>query len=283
MRTLLAIFAVFVILIGSVAPVFAGDTERDIVDRYLQRVKQKHTSRLSWISGHFAMNRINRQNDYNAFATNQSSYIEGGSLEWLGEAKSFGLDAGLIFAEKIGWSIGGEYWLKMGENKSGPFDYTPPGGSATTISNLKSEIQVWGITTGVQYFVFNPPTVNEQLTKLAVRIGGAVGYYQASWDLWENYQNLNLATSAPEETNITYKGTGVGFSVNLGGDYPVKWNGLVIGADISYLKLNFKNISWYNGQDEEVVATVGGVDDPRVNLDMSGIRGRFEIKRFFSW
>lgn len=283
MRNLMAIIAVFIMLICSVAPAFAGQNERDIVDRYLQRVKQKHTSRLGWISGHFSMNRINRQNDYNAFATNQSSYITDGSLEWLGEAKSFGFDAGLVFAEKIGWSIGGEYWLKMGDNKSGSFDYSPPGGTPVTIENLKSEIQVWGITTGVQYFVFNAPTVNDQLTKPAIRLGGTVGYYQASWDLWTEYQNLNLATSASEETNITYKGTGVGFTVNLGGDYPLKWNGLVIGADVSYLMLNFKNVSWYNGQDEEVVATYDGTEAGRVNLDLSGVRGRFEIKRFFSW
>lgn len=285
MRNLMAIFAVFVILIGSMAPAFAGETERDIVERYLKRVKAKHTHRLSWISGHFGMNRINRQNDYNSFATNQSNYIDGGSLNWLGEAKSFGFDAGLVFGEKIGWSVGGEYWLKMGDNQSGPFSYDPPdlAVSEMTIDNLQSEIQVWGITTGVQYFVFNPPTVNEQLTKPAVRLGGNIGYYQASWDLWADYQDLNLATNAPDPQSTTYKGTGIGFSFNLGADYPLQWNGLVVGADIGYLMLNFKNVSWYNGQDEEVVATLGGVDDPRVNLDLSGIRGRFEIKRFFSW
>ncbi|MDH3889839.1 MAG: hypothetical protein OEV49_02045 [candidate division Zixibacteria bacterium] len=283
MRTLLAIFAVFVMMICSIAPAFAGEAERDIVDRYLKRAKEKHTSRLSWFSGHFGMNRINRQNDYNKFATNESGYISNGSLTWLDLASSFGFEAGLIFKEKIGWSIGGEYWLKLGDNQSGSFDYNPPGGLATTIDNLKSEVQVWGITTGVQYFVFNPPTVNEQLTKPAIRIGGSVGYYQASWDLWDNYQNLNLATSSSENTNITYKGTGVGFTANIGGDYPLGWNGLVVGGDIGYLMLNFKNVSWYNSRDEEVVASFDGTSAGRVNLDLSGIKGRFEIKRFFSW
>ena len=281
MRTKLAIIAVFIMLIGSVAPAFAGDDERDIVERYLQRVKEKHTSRLSWFSGHFGMTRINRQNDYNSFATNQSDYIDDGSLAWLGESKSFGFDAGLVFKERIGWSVGGEYWLKMGENQSGSFDYTPPGGGTITIDNLKSEIKVWGITTGLQYYLFNRPTVNEQLTKPAVRLGGTVGYYQVSWDLWQEYQNLNLATSTSENTNITYKGTGIGFTGVIGGDYPLKWSGLVVGADFGYQILNFKNVSWYNGQDEEVVATFNGSD--RVDLDLSGFKGRFEIKRFFSW
>ena len=281
MRNLMAKIAVFVLLISLATPAFAGEEERDIVERYLKRAKEKHTSKLSWFSGHFAINRINRQNDYNAFASNESGNISDGSLEWLGEVKSFGLEAGLLFAKNIGWSISGEYWLKMGENKSGSFEYTPPNGTPITIDNLKSEIQVWGIATGVQYFVFNPPTVNDQLTKPALRIGGTVGYYQASWDLWEEYQDLNLATSSTDPNSTTYKGTGVGFSVNLGGDYPLKWKGLVVGADIGYLMLNFKNVSWYNSQDEEVVATIDGTN--RVNLDLSGIKGRFEIKRFFSW
>lgn len=282
MRSVMATIAVLLLLVGS-APVFAGQTERDIVDRFLARAQKKQTHHLSWVAGNFGMNRINRQNDYNAFASYQSSNFDNGSLEWVGEATSFGLDFGLVFAQKIGWSIGGEYWLKMGENKTGSFDYNPPDGAAVTISNLKSEIQVWGVTTGLQYYVFNRPTATEQLTKLAVRIGGSVGYYQASWDLWPEYQNLNLATSTPEATNITYKGSGPGFMVNIGGDYPLQWNGMVIGADIGYMMLNFKNVSWYNSQDEEVVATFDGTPDGRVDLDLSGVKGRIEIKRFFSW
>ena len=283
MRNLMSKIAIIVLLISIATPAFAGEEERDIVERYLKRAKEKHTSKLSWFSGHFAINRINRQNDYNTFATNESENIEGGSLAWLGEVKSFGLDAGLLFAKNIGWSISGEYWLKMGDNQSGSFEYTPLDGTPTTLDNLQSEIQVWGITTGVQYFVLNPPTANDQLTKLSLRIGGTVGYYQASWDLWEEYQDLNLATSSTEPNSTTFKGNGVGFSVNLGGDYPLKWKGLVVGADIGYLMLNFKNMSWYNGQDEEVVATIDGTSAGRVDLDLSGIKGRFEIKRFFSW
>ena len=279
MRSVMAAIAVLLLLVGS-APVFAGQTERDIVDRFLARAQKKHTHHLSWVAGNFGMNRINRQNDYNAFASYQSSNFSNGSLEWLGEAKSFGLDFGLVFAQKIGLSIGGEYWLKVGENKSGSFYYTPIGDSVT---NLKSEIQVWGVTTGVQYYLFNRPTVTEQLTKLAVRIGGSVGYYQASWELWPEYQNLNLATSTPEATNIAFKGSAPGFMVNIGGDYPIQWNGMIIGADIGYMMLNFKNVSWYNSQDQEVVATVDGTSDGRVNLDLSGVKGRIEVKRFFSW
>ncbi len=279
MRSVMAAIAVLLLLVGS-APVFAGQTERDIVDRFLARAQKKHTHHLSWVAGNFGMNRINRQNDYNAFASYQSSNFSNGSLEWLGEAKSFGLDFGLVFAQKIGLSIGGEYWLKVGENKSGSFYYTPIGDSVT---NLKSEIQVWGVTTGLQYYVFNRPTVTEQLTNPAVRIGGSVGYYQASWELWPEYQNLNLATSTPEATNIAFKGSAPGFMVNIGGDYPIQWNGMVIGADIGYMMLNFKNVSWYNSQDQEVVATVDGTSDGRVNLDLSGVKGRIEVKRFFSW
>jgi len=282
MRSKMAVMAVLLMLVGA-APVFAGETEKDLVDRFFTRAKKKHTRHLAWAAGNFGLNRINRQNEYNAWATYESNHFSNGSLAWLGEAKSFGVDFGMVFAERFCWSLGGEYWLKMGENKSGAFAYTPPGGIPINVSNLKSEIKVWGVTTGMQYYLVNAPTAAEQLTKPAVRFGGSVGYYQVSWDLWPEYQNLNLSTSVPENTNITYKGTGPGFTINLGGDYPLGWSGLVIGADVGYMMLNFKNVSWYNSQDEEVVATYDGTPGGRVDLDLSGVKGRVEIKRFFSW
>jgi hypothetical protein len=52
---------------------------------------------------------------------------------------------------------------------------------------------------------------------------------------------------------------------------------------VSYLYLNFTNVSWYNSQDQEIIATVDGTEDGRVDLDFSGVRGKVEIKRYFSW
>ena len=57
MRSVMAAIAVLLLLVGS-APVFAGQTERDIVDRFLSRAQKKHTHHLSWVAGNFGMNRI---------------------------------------------------------------------------------------------------------------------------------------------------------------------------------------------------------------------------------
>ena len=75
----------------------------------------------------------------------------------------------------------------------------------------------------------------------------------------------------------------MGFGVFTGIDYPLGIFDLAVGVDVGYLYLNFANVAWYNSQDEEVIATYTGDRDGRVDLDMSGVRGKVEIKRFFSW
>jgi hypothetical protein len=46
--------------------------------------------------------------------------------------------------------------------------------------------------------------------------------------------------------------------------------------------LNFKNVAWYNDQDQEIVASYTGDADGRVDLGLSGFRAKIELKRFFS-
>lgn len=283
MRSVTAILVAFSMLLIGGSSMAQQETEKDIVDRYLKRVEKKHTRHLSWMSGSFMLNRINRSNDYNRFADYTSSHIADGELAGLGEAKTFALDLGIVFKERFSWSVGGEYWLALGQSKSGSFDYSPPSGVPTTLTDLTSEIQVWGITTGLQYYFLNHPTVTEQLQSLALSFGGGAGYYMASWEVWSEYQNLNLSTSMPEGDNIDFKATAPGYWVSLKAEYPLRWQGLVLGGDISYLYLNFGNVAWYNSADEEIVATYDGTREGRVDLGLSGVRGRIEIKRFFSW
>ena len=56
-----------------------------------------------------------------------------------------------------------------------------------------------------------------------------------------------------------------------------------IGVDFGYMYLNFKNIAWYNSADEEIVVTYNNSEDSRVDLGLSGFRGKVELKRFFTW
>jgi hypothetical protein len=259
----------------------ATETEQDIINRFLKKTEAKHVKKISWIAANFTLNRINRDNDYNKFANYSSTHFSNTNLPWIGEAKSLGIELGLLFGKKFAWSVGGEYWFKMGTNQTGLFNYTPPNASPSVVDNLISEVTVWGVSSAVQYYIYNPPSKSNLLTRLAVRVGGSIGYYQAQWDLWDEYQNLNLATSAPTGTNTTFKGSAPAFSIITGVDYPLPFLDMALGIDVSYLYLNFSNVAWYNQSSEEIVATYNGASDGRVDLGLSGVRGKVELKRFF--
>lgn len=283
MRSKIAVMvaSLFILCGGSILS--AGETEQDIVNRYMKKVKAKHTRKISWMAANFTLNRINRDNDYNKFANYSSPHFSNTDIPWIGNAKSFGIELGMLFGKSFAWSVGGEYWLKMGTNQIGSFNYTPPNSSPVAIENIVSEVQVWGLTSAFQYYLLNPPSKSNLLSKPAVRVGGTVGYYQATWELWSNYENLNLATSTSEGVNTTYKGTAPGFSFGVGADYPLPFLDMAMGADIGYLYLNFTNVAWYNPSDEEVIATYDGTAEGRVDLNLSGVRGKLELKRFFKW
>jgi hypothetical protein len=269
-------------LAGSIS-VEAQVKEQSIVDQYLQKSENMHVRKLGWVSLNFGVNRINRNNDYNTFATIESALLDGASLSWLSQAYSFGADFGVVLHDKFTWSLGGEYWLNLGESFDGTFNYFPSGGLPATITDLQSKISVYGGYTGFGYYVINPPSKSDQLRNLAVKVGGTVGLYLAKWNLWQDYQNLNLSTSQPANVNTTFQGTAPGFTIDLGVEYPVGiWN-LAAVIDINYLYLNFGNIAWYNSNDEEIIVSWDGTDDGRVDLTFSGFRGKFEMKRFFSW
>ena len=260
--------------------VTANDTEEELTNKFLQKLEKKHTKKLTWFSGYFSINRINRDNDYNKFANYESNNFSSTNLSWLDQSKAFGVEMGVIFKEKYAWSIGGEYSLKFGEDISGSHLYSPSG---TIIDNPTSEISLYGFHTGVQYYFYNAPSLTEKLTSLSLRTGVSVGLYQVSWDLWSEYSNLNLSTSTPTGTNTSFQDTAPSIELHFGADYPTKIFGLALGLDMSYLYLNFDKVAWYNTSDDEVVASFNGTSDGRVDLNFSGVRGKVEIKLFFNW
>ena len=260
----------------------AQETEQDIVNKYLNHAVVKHTKRIGWASASFGLDRINRNNDYNKLADIESAKLTNGDFNWLDNGMSIGLDFGLILKERFAWSIGGEYWLEMGEELAA--DTYLQVSTSTSVSAIPtSKVRVLGASTGLGYYLFNPPSVERKLDGISVKVGGTVGFYAASWDLWSEFENLNLATSAPNADNTTFKGSAPGFTLNLGADYPIGLWDLALGVDASYLYLNFNNMAWYNSQDQEVVVSLNGTEDGRVDLNLSGVKGRVELKRFFAW
>lgn len=266
-------------------PVVAQYTEQEIIDRYMKKSehKQKHNKKLYWLSGSYAMNRINQHNDYNDFANYTSAQFPAAQIDWLDKGHSFGLELGWMFNKKFAWSIGGEYWLKLGQNDSGNFVYNPPIGASTIVTGLISEIKVYGLTSAVHFYLTNPPSARNHLTNLAVKLGAGIGFYQVSWNVWDEYENINLSSSLPAAINATFKGSNIGLTANFGAEYPLNFGAMSLGVDVHYLYLNFNNVAWYNSQDQQVVASFAGNTNSRVNLGLSGVRGRIELKKFFNW
>jgi hypothetical protein len=281
MRLKLIIFIVGMAMLIAI-PASAQNTEQELINKYLNKKEPEKSKKLYWFSANFSLNRINRDNDYNKFANYQSAQFSNADISWLNTAQSLGLEFGWLINDRFSWTIGGEYWMPVGETQTGSFVYNPPSGS-TTVSELKSEIKVYGAATGVQFYLLNPPTVDQGLSNIAVKLGVGAGFYKAKWDVWDQYQNLNLATSSPSPTNSTFKDNGLGLTFSLGAEYPLSASGFALGLDLNYLWLNFDQVAWYNTQEEEVVATYESNTSSRVDLGLSGVRGKLEIKKFISW
>lgn len=283
MKSIKAVIVALLVIFAGSSVMSASQSEQDIINKYLQKTEKKHKRKLGWISGSFILNRINRDNDYNKFAMHQSDNFTNTSLDWLSQAPAFDIEFGVALSRRLTWSLGGEYWMKFGESQSGTFEYTPDGGVPIIVTDLVSEMTVFGVSTGVQYYLSNPPVLGEDPTGLAIKAVGSVGYYQVNWDVWDGYQNLNLSTALPSATNTTYSGTAPGATLGMGFEYPTNLFGMVFGFDFRYLYLNFKNVGWYNSLDQEIIATWDFTEESRVDLGLSGFRGRLELKRFFSW
>ena len=282
MRWVTIFISVMAITLSAISTVGA-ETEQDIINKFLKKAEEKHTKKLSWISLSYTANRINRDNPYNRFAITTSPQVTNADLDWLDIASSFGLNMGLRISNRLAWTVGGEYWLKLGTDQAGPFTYTAPSGESSEISSLTSQIKVYGFSSGVQYFLMNPPQPETPIQGLSIRLNSTIGYYCASWDLWNEYENLNLATSAPSQGNTTFKGSAPGISFNIGIDYPLNFFNMSLCADGGYFHLNFKNVAWYNTNGDEVIVTYNGTADSRVDLKLSGFRGKVEFKRYFQW
>ncbi len=284
MRLFKLIIMLFVLLFAFSTVSAETNSEQELLNKYLKKInKVDKFKKLGWLSATFQLDRINRNNHYNDFTIYESQNFVNTNLSWLNTASSFGIEAGMVFNDKFAWSLGGEYWLKFGESQSGSFDYTNSSGTNITVTDLKSEISVWGINTSISYYLTNPPTVTNHVSALAWRVVGLAGFYQVNWDLWDGYQTTNLITATYSNSNVTHKGSAPGFSLGMGLDYPLNIMGLNAGLDFSYFYLNFKNVAWYNALDQEIVATYTSSPTSRVNLDFSGFRGKIELKRYFSW
>ncbi len=283
MRVRLALALTVAALIASTAIAAPTPQEQEMVNQFLKKTEKKHKAKkVGWFSASFTANRINRNNEYNSFTNHLNSSLSGGEFSWLGQAYAAGAEFGIGVSKKMAWMAGGEFWLKTGDKLTGTITYAPPAGSPVQLTNPQSEIKVYGAYTGINYSIWNPRLAGQEIIGGSAWLTGTIGYYQVAWDLFAEYQNLNLATAAPEGTNAEFKGNAPGFSLGVGLDYPIGFAGMAFAAEANYLHLNFNNVAWYNSADQEVVATYNESPDSRVDLKMSGIRARISLKKYFT-
>lgn len=285
MRVRFALLLAGVTLIAVAATAAPTPKEQELVNQFLKKTEKKHRpKKLGWVSANFTVNRVNRYNEYNSFTKHVNSNLSGGQFSALSQVGAAGLEVGVGMNRKLSWVFGGEYWLKSGDKISGTVNYAPPSGSGpVALTDPESKIQVYGAYTGVNYSIWNPRAAGDVLNGGSAWVSGNVGYYQVNWDLFPQYENLNLSTAAPDGSNTTFKGNAPGFSLGAGVDFPVGFGGLSFAAEANYLHLNFSNVAWYNTADQEVVATYGDGPDTRVDLKMSGVRARLSLKKYFGW
>ncbi len=283
MSVRLTALTVFVLLVAFCGMSMATDKEQELIDQFLKKNEVKHIQKLGWMSIGFSFDRVNRHNDFNSLANKLNTQLDGGRFSWIDNAKAFSAEFGTLAAKRLAWSVGGEYWLKVSQSVSGTVTYSPAGGVPAVLTNPSSEIKTYGFYTSLSYYLKNAPKPAQLPTGLSVFVGGTAGYYSMSWDIFPEYQNLNLSTATTDGANTTFKGSAPGFSAHFGVEYPIRTGGLVLTGEASYLYLNFTNVAWYNSIDQEVVATYANTADSRVDIALSGVRAKINLKKYFSW
>lgn len=281
-----------IILILSIllaVPVMA-QTEDELVARFIRKTERKQKKKVGFIVFDGSYGKLANGSSYNNFARSTSPLIsssDGSStaIDGIYRSKEFFLGFGMMTSPRTSVIIGANYWLKLGSSNTGTFNLslTNPDDLVDHAGfDLKSEIQVYGMSTRFNYYLLNQPTRTGVLEKVALKLGLGGGYYFARWNIWEGYSGYNVSTSQPEVINGRLSGSSLGFTAGLSAEAPLGFGGLVFEASAKYHYLNFSKMKWYNSNNEEtVVAAVNSSD--RIDLDFSGPRAQFGFRRYFNW
>ncbi|MEE9441232.1 MAG: hypothetical protein V3V99_01000 [candidate division Zixibacteria bacterium] len=289
MRSRLLFLAILAVSLLLAIPSFA-QTEEELVNKFLKKAEKNQIKKVGYLIIQGSYGRLNSDNDYNYFTGRVSPLMAtatGGpvSIDGIYRSKEFYLGFGILTSPKSSAQVGLTYWLKMGSKEVGNYDLTSLNLEDTDVRtdfDLSSQIQVYGLSGSFDYYLFNRPDKFGILEKAAIKVGGGSGIYFAKWDLWDGYSgfNLNTQTATTIEGNLT--GMAPGFSAHVSAEYPIKMGGLILEGSLKYLYLNFAKMKWYNGNNEETVATYNLSGD-RVDLNLSGPRAQFGLKRYFCW
>ncbi len=280
-KLILLVGALF--LFVAVGSAFA-QSEDDVVASFMHKAQKKHKTKVGFFSASFSYGLLQNDNGMNQFKDYANSMISPGyPVPGAWRSYQFNANFGMMLNPRTALKFGADYWLKLGGDVTG--DYTmsvEPLGVQTDI-NLKSEVQILGFSTGADYYLTNPPDKYGTTHALALRVGAMAGFYMAKWEVWEGLTSYNLATSSFESNRDPLKDNSIGLTVSAGADYPTPFWNMLLGLDVEYQYLNFDNVKSYNTVGEELYLSASDSGTDQVSLDLSGIRAKVELKKFFSW
>ncbi len=267
-----------------------GTTENEaaVKANFLKTSTEKHTRHVSFMSIRVGGGLLSG-GDYDKFAAFNNANITrtDGGVEGLGglsNSYEIGVEMGVMTGKKTSVSVNFDYWLKNGSNTLGDFTLAvEPIGSQTGFE-LKSEIAIFGLAGNFGYFLLNPPSRTGTFKKgLSIEAIGSAGFYFTKWDLWQGSGNINLSTSLFEQIGGSLKDQAPGFSAGLRLALPTNIFGTSLAIEGSYMQLKFTNPRWNNALNQEIFATFSANSADKVGLDFSGLRSKFEIRKFMSW
>ncbi|MEW5925027.1 MAG: hypothetical protein AB1746_13665 [Candidatus Zixiibacteriota bacterium] len=282
LKKLIPVFiALFAITVAASA---FGQTEDEIISKYLKKMEKQRKHKIYFGSIGFSYGKLPNNSDYNVYSNYANVNIDPGNpMTGIWRSKEFSANMGMMASRKVSFQLGFDYWLKMGDNTTGDYTFSISPLGTQTDFDLISQVQVWGLTSGIDYHLLNAPDNEGIVNGFNVRIGGGAGVYFSKWEVWSGANSFNLSTSL-EELNIEpLKGTAPGFSAWIGADYPVGFFGMLLSANVNYLYLNFSDVHSYNDFDEELYLSYTSNPEDRVELDFSGFRGKVEFKKYFKW
>lgn len=285
------LFIVFgVVLSLLLAGSLMAQTEDELVAKFLQKAEKKQIKRVCFFTVNGSYGRLLTGSDYNNYVHQISPAIlalndSDSRVEGIYRTKELQASFGVMTSPNMAATIGFTYWLKMGSDKTGDYNLSLVNMDDPIDHDnfsLKSEVQVFGFTGGVDYYLLNPPDQEGLLHGFAFKVSATGGYYFANWEVWEGFTGYNLYLENQEIINGKLTGQSLGGNIGIAGEYPVRLFGLVIEASAKYQYLNFSKMKWYNDLDHENVV-VYGPEQRRVELNLSGPRAQFGLKRYFSW
>jgi hypothetical protein len=267
-----------------------AQSEEELVAKFLNKTEKKQIKKVGFFVVNGSYGKLLTAGDYNNYVHEISPAIAAfnnsdSRVEGIYRSKELFAGFGIMTSSKMAATLGFNYWLRMGSDKTGDYNLSLVNMNDPIDHdnfNLKSEIQIYGFSGGVDYYLLNPPDRDGLLHGLALKVGANGGFYFAKWEVWEGFTGYNLYLESQEIITGKLTGQAPGASISLTTEYPVKLMGLVVEMSAKYQYLNFTKMKWYNDLDHENVV-VYGPDQRRVELDLSGPRAQFGLKRYFSW